>query len=181
MKNMISDAHRAKQTFLKLKIRHLAVEPAMIRQEARKSYRGSFRWRYRAALKKLFTHDDIAAGRSKWDVLASPEGRARFKALKAHNPPVAFTEEPFLAVRLNDHRLGVVRPEARAAQLAYAFIRGKDYAATEVGAKSDPNWRRVGEIVIKYGNLPDGTTKDEATKILLAWRDKSLEDKVKAA
>lgn len=177
MSNLITEAQRAKQIFLKLKIAHIAQEPALIRRETRKSYRGTFRWRYRAALKELMTVHDLVAGRNKWDVLATADGRALFKTLRLKQPPEPFTGEPFLGMRLREHRLRDVRPEARAAQIAYAFIRGKSYAATESGAKTEPNWKRAGEIALKYGDFPQGTTKDEARQALLRWREQSLEVK----
>jgi hypothetical protein len=49
------------------------------------------------------------------------------------------------------HRLTVVRPEIRHSQLAYGFIRGRDYQRMEVGCKRHPNWSRVHDLVMTYG------------------------------
>ena len=63
---------------------------------------------------------------------------------------------------LRAHRTWDVRNEARAAQLAYAFLRGKPYSVTEPtgkdngGRRSNPtDWARVTKIAAKYG--PDRT------------------------
>lgn len=69
------------------------------------------------------------------------------------------------------HRVQDVRREARAALLAYAFIRGTAYARVEQPAPDNPpDLKRVGQLVEKYGcpvggypkyKLPDG--------LLAAW------------
>ena len=53
--------------------------------------------------------------------------------------------------RLRGHRVHVVRPEARATQLAVAYLRGKPYAEVEGPTSSTPDWSRVGRLVLKYG------------------------------
>ena len=68
---------------------------------------------------------------------------------------------------LRAHRTWDVRNEARAAQLAYAFLRGRSYAATEPTGKDNGarqssaiDWQRVTKIAAKYGpdpNLVPGT------------------------
>ncbi len=49
------------------------------------------------------------------------------------------------------HRKWDVRNEARAAQLAYAFVRGRSYAQTESKCHQQPNWGRVKKLIQKYG------------------------------
>lgn len=45
---------------------------------------------------------------------------------------------------LHEHRVGVVRPEARAALLAYAFCRGVPYGAVEAaGTRKEIDLKRV--------------------------------------
>lgn len=51
---------------------------------------------------------------------------------------------------LSAHRRGVVRSEARAAQLAMAFIRGKRYRSVEAWTHEAPRWDRVEQLVRKY-------------------------------
>jgi hypothetical protein len=59
---------------------------------------------------------------------------------------------------LRSHRIWDVRNEARAAQLAYAYLRGRPYAVVEPtgkdngGRQSNPiDWQRVTKIAAKYG------------------------------
>lgn len=53
--------------------------------------------------------------------------------------------------RLHLHRVGIVRSEARHAQLAYGMLRGRSYKSLEPNAKEPPNARRIAELVAKYG------------------------------
>lgn len=66
---------------------------------------------------------------------------------------------------LREHRMGIVRSEARAAQLAYGFIKGKKYAEIEPkqslkDCKVFDEYHynehglvdRVGRLIAKYGN-----------------------------
>lgn len=48
------------------------------------------------------------------------------------------------------HRIHEVRDEARAAQIAYAFIRGKSYSAVEGNTKKQIPLKRVTRLVMKY-------------------------------
>lgn len=48
------------------------------------------------------------------------------------------------------HRINDVRKEARAALLAYAFLKGTPYRDCERNPKSEPNWKRVEDLVKKY-------------------------------
>ena len=73
---------------------------------------------------------------------------------------------------LREHRKHDVRTEARAAQLAYAFIRGRPYSHTEPtgkdngGRQSNPiAWDRVMKLAAKYGpnrNLEWDTVREWA-------------------
>lgn len=66
-------------------------------------------------------------------------------------------------VSLRNHRTGVVRKEQQSAFLAYAFLRGKTYKEVERTTKSEPNWKRVVEIVNKFwgedNHLSKGKTR----------------------
>ena len=81
-------------TKLKIKIKHLALEPAIIRKEERKLLKEAKWYRQQQETKE--------AERILWD----------YKDLLSH-------------------RKHSLKPEARAAQLAYAFLRGKPYASVE--------------------------------------------------
>jgi hypothetical protein len=52
---------------------------------------------------------------------------------------------------LRNHRIEDVRSEARAAQVAYGYLRGKTYEQVEGGTLTSPNWSRVYTLVEKYG------------------------------
>ncbi len=56
----------------------------------------------------------------------------------------------FWFTSLYKHRLYVVRPEARAAQLASVFIRGRDYRTAEPTAKKEPDWSLVRANVKRF-------------------------------
>jgi len=52
---------------------------------------------------------------------------------------------------LAGHRKGAVRCEARDALLAYCFLRGKRYLAVEPKRFTDPDWKNIERMVLKYG------------------------------
>jgi hypothetical protein len=75
------------------------------------------------------------------------------------------------------HRIGVVRTEARATLLAYNFIRGVPYNATEPNT-TQPfyNIDKVKAMVKRYGKMPESLKssewtmeKDEELKRLEEW------------
>lgn len=68
---------------------------------------------------------------------------------------------------LCEHRKAIVRPEARATQLAYAFLRGRSYAQVEPKPRTKPSWARVKAMVEKYG--PFGVPNVDA--LLKQWRN----------
>lgn len=52
---------------------------------------------------------------------------------------------------LRAHRTYDVRNEARAALLAYGYLRGRPYGAMEAKTYTSPDWTRVAALVSKYG------------------------------
>ena len=48
----------------------------------------------------------------------------------------------------------VVRPEARASLLAYAYLRGKNYFTIERPNSSSPDWKNVKRIAKKFSLVP---------------------------
>lgn len=135
--------------YLKIKIKALAAEAAIIRHEERKLPR-------------------------------------RLKDTLARNLPQASWE---LRRNLSYHRRGKVREEARCAQLAYAFLRAKKYAATEPNAwwtrpqvsQPGPDWTRVRQNIVNFSQIGrgGGNTINERAQIraknidamLVAWRE----------
>lgn len=55
------------------------------------------------------------------------------------------------ANRLRLHRVHVVRKEARAAHLAYAFLRGTPYWMVERNPRTKPDWKNVERIAYRHG------------------------------
>ena len=76
---------------------------------------------------------------------------------------------------LQSHRKGVVRTEARASHLAYAFIRGKAYRTVEatVRAGNEPDWEKVTDLVWRFGGalplLPRKLGKPAVLKAVQKW------------
>jgi len=61
------------------------------------------------------------------------------------------------------HRIDVVRYEARHCLLAYAFLRGKEYAEVEASAHDWPNFEKVDRIARRFGPV-------------MPWRGESREE-----
>lgn len=58
--------------------------------------------------------------------------------------------------KLQEHRRNEVRPVARQAQLAYAFLRGKPYKSVEFSTKNKIDLqtiKQVARLANKFGNL----------------------------
>lgn len=67
---------------------------------------------------------------------------------------------------LHRHRVHEVRPEARAAQIAYGYLRGRSYKSIEAKCHEPPNWMRVFLLVAKFGPPAD---KKEVVEKVKAW------------
>src|ERR1700741_3191701 len=118
-------------TFLRVKIRSLAEEARIIRHEENK-YRPKTRLELHTVPAEQ-TVDGIVAG----------------KIVK-----VTPGEQPkHLYFALRDHRVFEVREEARAALLAYGFLRGRNYGQMEPFSFYPPPLRRVMELVQKFGSI----------------------------
>lgn len=138
------------KVYLKVKIKSLAAEAQMIRSEERKCNIGCrARVRIRRQLRK--SNELTTPERTKMErQLVKPSD----KAMKA-----------FWGLR--HHRIYDVRDEARAAHVAYGFLRGRTYAQVEGSAITSPNWDRVWRLVHKYGE----GDKAALEKALAEWRE----------
>ena len=56
---------------------------------------------------------------------------------------------------LREHRVVIVRDAARAALLAYGYIRGRRYRQMEATCRTVPNWKEVERLARKYGSSFD--------------------------
>jgi hypothetical protein len=82
-------------------------------------------------------------------------------------PKIGMTGTRF---ELQQHRRYIVRDEARSAQLAYGFLRGKPYRSMEAKTWVGPDRVRIAEIAIKFGYL----NKKEAVQQITDWLNVEL-------
>lgn len=68
---------------------------------------------------------------------------------------------------LHSHRRFDVRSEARSAQLAYGYLRGRAYKQLEFKCHEAPNWSRVADLIRKYGLK--AVEKKQLLILLEAW------------
>ncbi len=66
---------------------------------------------------------------------------------------------------LYHHRIHTVRPAARHALLAYAYLRGVKYRAVETTCRREPKWIVVAKNVAAFSDIP----KDDALSNLKEW------------
>jgi len=70
---------------------------------------------------------------------------------------------------LHLHRVKDVREEQRVSLLAYAFIRGRTLSETERRSTRDPDWKRVRNLVDKFGVVAWDDRKSQVDR-LEQWR-----------
>ncbi|WP_293862443.1 hypothetical protein [uncultured Alsobacter sp.] len=68
---------------------------------------------------------------------------------------------------LHAHRRFDVRCETRSAHLAYGFLRGRPYRAMEAKCWQGPDWKRVQQLVEKFG---EGDRRELVQKFA-EWKD----------
>lgn len=73
---------------------------------------------------------------------------------------------------LRGHRVRDLRSEARSAQLALRFLRGRSYFSAEKRARSEPDWGRIMKIAMKFGgkDFHGGAWQDWLNAAKLAWQ-----------
>lgn len=155
--------------YLRVKIKSLAAEASIIRHEERRAktsraYRREAKRRLRLGVETGPAAIPVGQ-KGEFRTLTNSEAEL---ATKQAQPPS--TEQLDLWHGLNSHRRNEVRHEARCAQLAYAFIRGRAYRQVEATRKmiavntglrgsrqlkivptNPPNYVRVAQLVTKYG------------------------------
>lgn len=102
-----------------------------------------------------------------------PELKVKIKSLTTESRDIK-TEE-LKAKRRTDnetreklylHRINRVRPAARSTQLAYAYLRKRDYRTTEqCRPENQPNTAEIARMVSRYG----GWDKDVAKRAVQDW------------
>lgn len=120
---------------LKIKIVSLALEARYIRQQEQKLIPcRSLRKKYRNLLKNNSLTDKDRKRINEELGKARSETRQRLRK------------------SLKDHRTIDIRTEARSAQIAYAFLRGKKYSVLEQPRDDNqPNYSRIARIISKFG------------------------------
>lgn len=155
--------------YLKVKIKSLAVEAQIIRTEERKVKKTYQRIKTKAIKKNEIQFEE----------------HGNFH-LTNNLDSVNYGRNRTVFWGLRNHRTIDVRNEARATQLAYAFVRGKDFRHVE--RNTDLSMKhfcpvatlvpRIVSMVNKYGSYNDPVTKEQ----IFDWIFKSLEEeKSKAA
>lgn len=114
---------------LKIKLKSLAEEQRIIRSEERKARKIDLRvWKY-----------------YKGDAVYAPTWCA------SRGDNIDLYEACHRERSLNYHRINDVKPEIRASHIAYGLLRGLSYKQIEVGAKTEPKWKRVESIYKAFG------------------------------
>lgn len=163
-------------TYLKVKQKHIATEKNIIRQQ-------ELKWAERARIsrekagqeakkKSRYLKNLIDKGKQ-LAVLTNPDDQA--KALEVSNYYLERVKG------LYEHRIDVVRPEARATNIAYGYLLGRKYCEVEntvlennfarlglspvVGKQK--LWQRVAKIVFDFGSFDN---MEDAAREVKAWR-----------
>jgi hypothetical protein len=91
--------------------------------------------------------------------------KVKIKSLAAEARIIRIEENKARDSQLRDdlvgHRKAIVRSEARYSLLAYAFIRGKAYKSQEPATKCYTDWKRVRQLVERFGVYYDFTNANE--------------------
>lgn len=111
---------------LKIKAISLADESRTIRR-----FENKLKAQARAAAAASLRSDNASAERQEELILRRQKAAMGFKSL-------------------HEHRVGPVRKEARATNIARGLIKGLEYKAIERSAHTEPDWAAVDRMVIKY-------------------------------
>ena len=158
---------------LRVKIKSLAAEARIIRcEEQRAKSSGAYRRAAKRALRLGVETDPVAvavgAGVQYKSSFRELTNREREIATREAVPPTEDEMSLFWDLRL--HRVRHVREEARAAQLAYGFVRGRLYHQLEDRfSRTSPDWHTVALIVQRFA-LPKLTHRD-IFAMIQNWRD----------
>ena len=72
------------------------------------------------------------------------------------------------------HRIGIVREEARATNIAYGFLRNKKYSQIESFTYNPPDWARVEELVMKYAERTSPRYNRPVEEVFKAWKEDAI-------
>lgn len=158
---------RDRREMLKVKIKSLAAEATIIKREEQRLLdqanpaRPAYRNAYKAEMDKTFEQMATIPGAINDDVfnIMLTEGEkaaakaARIAAKLARSKMRRPASINPLFDELHQHRIHVVRREARAAHIAYMLIKGWCYADIEPtrGEHNFPDWSAIVRLCQKYG------------------------------
>lgn len=109
--------------------------------------------------------------------LAKARGRAAVEQWLAGDKRLAgIAREEGTFASLHNHRMVVVRREARATHLARGFLKGTAYRDMEHACWEQPIWDRVREIAVKY--RPGDHSEQVIRQRFAEWRDAAGEWKL---
>lgn len=128
---------------LKIKIKSLAAEAVIIRDDERR-------------LKRVSRHG------ARWNTFGPDENR---------HPANQRRFEAYRDIR--QHRTLAVRAEARYSLLAYGFIRGRAYKAIEAKCHEPPFWMSVARMVKRFSSdrVVRGMSDQQALELVKGWAD----------
>lgn len=85
---------------------------------------------------------------------------------------------------LRGHHVYVVRKESRHSQLAYAFLRGREYSEVEFKCETPPDFKKIEELTERFGEvchyLTPGSSnslkerKAEQGKRFVQWKERAI-------
>lgn len=107
--------------------------------------------------------------------------RVKIKSLAAESviikkEEIRHKKHPEIRASLANHRKTVVRTESRLSFLAYGFLKGKSYKDVENTCKKEPDWVRVRNMVVKFGQYGlNYTQREEQLKQFDIWVKKAKE------
>lgn len=81
------------------------------------------------------------------------------------------TKDMATKCELRGHHVYIVRKEARHSQLAYAFLRGREYSAVEFKCKTPPDFKKIEDLVIRFGQVWHYLTPGSST----SWKTRQAE------
>lgn len=143
---MTKRIHPQQAAYLAVKIKSLAAEVAIIRADERRHAK---------------RHSTLRAAQGAIAGEKALADRAKFLGRLAD-------DHHSTMCGLHLHRIGTVRAEARAAQIAYGFLRGVPYRAIERTSKSEPDFEAVLRNAVRFGSDRD---KAAVLAALKAWLD----------
>lgn len=127
---------------LKIKLKSLAAEASMIKFEEQKR---------KVPRKRRIENIKLAITIEHREACEKERARVRVASTKRRSQawyPMSLQQ----LLELQRHRIDVVRKESRLTGIAYAFIRGREFAKVDSGRNlSGDDWKRIGAMIERYG------------------------------